>query len=115
MCRTILCGRAREDFFRRRGEFGAAVSRTFVSGVEGRESFPAKVKRGGENNDERYLTMTDTVRKESQAETRVLGIIALFCYSATLAAMLTFGYSLLGLAIRAAGQDLGILLTPAGA
>ena len=59
--------------------------------------------------------MRHTPRDEKNAETRVLGAIAIVCYSSTLAAMLAFGYSLLALALKAAGRDLGLLLTSSGA
>ena len=39
---------------------------------------------------------------EEQKETRMLGGIALVCYSTTLAAMLVFGYTLVALTLRAA-------------
>lgn len=58
--------------------------------------------------------MRDERRTETKAEARALGSIALVCYSATLAAMLTGGYALLALALRAAAQDFAALLNPSG-
>jgi hypothetical protein len=43
----------------------------------------------------------------------MLGLIALLCYSATLAAMFACGYTLLGLTLRALARDFVILLNPA--
>ncbi|HEU4596580.1 MAG TPA: hypothetical protein VFS10_15695 [Pyrinomonadaceae bacterium] len=51
----------------------------------------------------RHSTKTETqtvATKTARAEARMLGGIALFCYSTTLAAMLVFGYTLLALAVR---------------
>ncbi len=49
----------------------------------------------------RHSTKTETrVGARAKAETRMLGGIALFCYSTTLAAMLVFGYTLFALALR---------------
>ena len=50
----------------------------------------------------------------TKTEAKALGLIALLCYSATLAAMLTGGYALLALALRAVGQDFAALLNPSG-
>jgi hypothetical protein len=55
-----------------------------------------------------------TQRQEERTETRVLGVIALACYSVTFAAMLAFGYSVLALAVKAAGRDLAALFSAAG-
>jgi hypothetical protein len=55
-----------------------------------------------------------TIRQEAKTETRVLGVIALVCYSATFAAMLAFGYSVLALAVKAAGRDIAVLFSSAG-
>jgi hypothetical protein len=38
--------------------------------------------------------------RAARAETRMLGGMALFCYSTTLAAMLVFGHTLFALALR---------------
>lgn len=51
---------------------------------------------------------------ETKRDARALGLIALLCYSTTLAAMLTSGYALLALTLRAAGRDLAVTLTAAG-
>lgn len=51
---------------------------------------------------------------ETKTETRTLGIIALLCYSTTLAAMLASGYTLLAVALQAVGRDLAAMLNPAG-
>lgn len=58
--------------------------------------------------------MRDALRDETRTEAGVLGVIALCCYSTTLAAMFAFGYSALVLALRAAGRDFAALLSPAG-
>lgn len=58
--------------------------------------------------------MRPEVQAETKTETRMLGLCALLCYSATLAAMLTGGYALLALALRAVGRDLAVMLNPAG-
>lgn len=58
--------------------------------------------------------MRNTPREEAKAEARALGILALVCYSATVAAMFAFGYSALVLALGAAGRDLTALLPSAG-
>jgi hypothetical protein len=59
--------------------------------------------------------MRDALRDETRTETTALGVIALCCYSATLAAMFALGYSALALALRAAGPDFAALLSTAGA
>ena len=51
---------------------------------------------------------------EAKTETRVLGALAVVCYSATFTAMLAFGYSLLMLALEAAGRDLAALFSSSG-
>jgi hypothetical protein len=51
----------------------------------------------------RHSTKTETqagAKTTARSEARVLGGIALFCYSTTLAAMLVFGYTLFALALR---------------
>lgn len=58
--------------------------------------------------------MMSTVQKEATTEARALGVIALVCYSTTLAAMFAFGYSALALALQVAGRDLAALFSPAG-
>lgn len=57
--------------------------------------------------------MRHGVQTELKTETRMLGLIALLCYSATLAAALTCGYALLGLALRTLVRDFVILFNPA--
>lgn len=52
------------------------------------------------------------VKSETKTETRVLGLVALLCYTATLVAMLTCGYSLVGLALRTVGRDFVGVLYP---
>lgn len=53
---------------------------------------------------------TGTVEKR---EARMLGGIALVCYSTTLAAMLAFGYALIALALRGvAAQDFVVRSCP---
>jgi len=56
------------------------------------------------------------MRSQVQAEpgTWPLTVLALFCYSALLAATFALGYSLLTLAIHAAGQQLGAIHSPHG-
>jgi len=51
---------------------------------------------------------------ETKTEKKALGLIALLCYSTTLAAMLTCGYALLTLSLRAAASDFAVLLNPPG-
>jgi hypothetical protein len=51
---------------------------------------------------------------ETTRDARALGLIALLCYSTTLAAMLTSGYALLALTLRAVGRDLASTITAAG-
>jgi hypothetical protein len=58
--------------------------------------------------------MRHELQREADAEARMLGVIALVCYAAAFAAMLAFGYSMLVLAIRAAGRDIAALFTSAG-
>ena len=58
--------------------------------------------------------MKKTLREETKTEARALGVMALVCYSAALAAMFAFGYSALVLALGAAGRDLAALISPAG-
>ncbi|HWS54733.1 MAG TPA: hypothetical protein VN228_11430 [Pyrinomonadaceae bacterium] len=58
--------------------------------------------------------MRNTLREEAKVETRALGVIALLCYSTTLAAMFALGYSALALALQAAGRDLTTLFPAAG-
>jgi hypothetical protein len=58
--------------------------------------------------------MRHTPRQEAKTEARALGVLALVCYSATFAAMLAFGYSVLALAVEAAGLDIAVLLSSAG-
>jgi hypothetical protein len=49
----------------------------------------------------RHSTRTETpTAARTKTEARVLGGIALFCYTTTLAAMLVFGYTLFALALR---------------
>jgi hypothetical protein len=57
--------------------------------------------------------MTYETQTETKTEARALGLVALLCYSATLAAMLACCYSLLGLALRAVGRDFVGSLFPA--
>lgn len=58
--------------------------------------------------------MRRKVQVETKTETRVLGLCALLCYAATLAAMSAGGYALLALALRAYGREFAIMLNPAG-
>lgn len=56
--------------------------------------------------------MRHEVKTGTKTETRALGLVALLCYSATLAAMLTCGYSLVALILRTAGREFAGLLYP---
>ena len=58
--------------------------------------------------------MRHTLRGEARSEARALGVLALVCYSTTLAAMFAFGYAALALAVEAAGRELAALFSPAG-
>ena len=56
------------------------------------------------------------MRSSFQAETekQLLSVIALFCYSASLAAVFAVGYSLIALALTVAAQQIGIIYSPHG-
>lgn len=58
--------------------------------------------------------MKHTLQTGARTETRVLGAIALVSYSTTFAAVLAFSYSLLALALAAAGRDLAAVVHAAG-
>jgi hypothetical protein len=58
--------------------------------------------------------MREKIQTETKTETRVLGLIALCCYTATLAVMLTCGYTLLVFTLRAAGHDFAIMFNAPG-
>ena len=51
---------------------------------------------------------------QMKTETQMLSALALFCYSASLAALFTLGYSLIGLAINVACQQIGAIYSPHG-
>jgi hypothetical protein len=56
------------------------------------------------------------MRSSFQAETGtlILSAIALFCYSASLAAVFAIGYSLIALTLNVAGQQIGHMYAPHG-
>ena len=57
--------------------------------------------------------MRHTTTTEEKKESRALGGLALVCYSATLAAMLVFGYTLIALTLRGvAVQDFVVHTCP---
>ena len=58
--------------------------------------------------------MRHELQRETKTEARMLAVIALVCYAAAFAAMLAFGYSVLTLALKAAGRDMAALFTSAG-
>ena len=51
---------------------------------------------------------------QTQTETRMLDVIALFCYSASLAALFASGYALIALALKVVGQQIGAIYSPHG-
>ena len=51
---------------------------------------------------------------QTETETRVLSVIALFCYSASLAALFVLGYSLIALALDVAIQQISAIYSPHG-
>lgn len=53
-------------------------------------------------------------RNGKMSETKLLGTLALVCYSTAVTAMFVFGYTVLALALSALGRDFAPLLTPAG-
>ena len=53
-------------------------------------------------------------RTQTNAETRILCVITLACYSTTLAAMCALGYSLLALALSAAVQQIAAIALTQG-
>ena len=56
------------------------------------------------------------MRSPAQTETgtRMLSAIALFCYSASLAALFAIAYSLIALALNVAAQQIGVIYSPHG-
>lgn len=51
---------------------------------------------------------------QNQTGTRILSAIALFCYSASVAAMLTLGYGLIALVLNAADPQIGSIYSTYG-
>ena len=51
---------------------------------------------------------------QTETETRMLSVIALFCYSASLVALFASGYALIALALNVAGQQIGAIYSPHG-
>ena len=55
-----------------------------------------------------------TLHTETNAETQMLRVITLACYSTTLVAIFVLDYSLLALALNAAGQHVVAIYSPHG-
>ena len=54
------------------------------------------------------------MRDQTKTGTQMLSAIALFCYSASLAALFAIGYSLIAFALDVAGQQIGAIYSSRG-